>query len=181
MLDKNTFIQGLAYIGKSYLRWDFDFQNMDIVEHWYSFFQSFDNVEFKTMIKEYCISETFAPNSVATLLNFWKSQKLEKELLPHAAWEMIVDLISNYGFAHKDKIYNELLEYPVLRKTFWEFETSLRNLKSGDNYMAQRFQEAYKENLKRNVNQVQQQQFKKVLAPKNQKLIAKGGNDNECN
>ena len=181
MLDKNTFIQGLAYIGKSYLNWDFNFQNMDIVEHWYSFFKDFKDQDFRNLIKSYCISEPFAPNSVASLFNFWKSQKLEKELLPHTAWDTVIELIHSFGFSKVDKIYAELTKYPVLRKTFWEFESTLRNLQKGDNYTAQRFQEAYKDNLKRAINEEQKQQLENILISKNQKLIGKGGNDNECN
>lgn len=174
MLDKNTFIQGLAYIGKSYLHWDFNFQNMDIVEHWYSFFQNFDDVEFRTMIKEYCISEKYAPDSVASLLSFKKEQNIKQELPPHAAWEMVVDLIHQHGFEYGSaEIYNNLLEYPILRKTVWEFENTLRNLKMGDNYIAQRFQDAYKDNLKKGVEKKFNERLS-LNAPKQSNLLERG-------
>lgn len=181
MLDQNVFLMGLVYISKSYIKWDFDFSNKELISHWYSFFKDFKDQDFRNLIKGYCISETFAPNSVASLFNFWKSQKLEKELLPHSAWDTVVELIHVYGFNKVDKIYGELVKYPVLRKTFWEFESTLRILQKGDNYTAQRFQEAYKENLKRAINEEQKQQLENILISKDQKLIEKGGNDNECN
>lgn len=177
MLDKIVFTKALAYIGNVYVDWKFDLNDIQKIDIWYSFFANFDDIEFKTLIKQYCFTKEFAPISPASILNFYKEIKNENELLPHAAWEMVIDLIHEHGFdeSGRDKVYNELLKYPVLRKTVWEFENTLKGLKMGDTFTPQRFQEAYKENLKRETNQKQREQFLKLNTSNQNNLIEKGG------
>ena len=63
------------------------------------------------------------------------------------AWNKALDL-AHYSFIYNRKlIYDELEQYPALKKTVEQYENELSNLKSGDYTLRKQFENAYKENL----------------------------------
>lgn len=154
MLDKIIFIQCLNFIKNCYVNWQLELGNEQVIETWYDFFQNIDTNDFIKLVKDYCKEKEFAPQSPASLLNFLESQFIKQELDVFEAWEKITSLIREIGFQRqedKKTVYLELNDFPVLKKTTWQLERELSNLKVDDYYLQKIFKEAYLNNVCKSV------------------------------
>lgn len=152
MLDQKVFLQGINYLKANYLNWGFDINNDLMIKVWYKKFSNLDANIFMSLVEKYTQFNKFPPNSPADLLELLRNELTQKELDPNEAWSKVIRLIQQYGFYwHRDKIYQELEQYPALKKTTEQFEDQIRTLKVGDTYLSESFKKAYAINLKRQV------------------------------
>ena len=152
MLKKETFLKGINILMKTYLNWKFDITDDLQIQIWYNQFKNLQDNLYIEIINKYISCNKFPPNCPYDLIETLKIAIEENKLSSDGAWNKVLELVREYGFKYNaDKIYESVKEDEILKKTIEYFERELENLKSDDQYVAERFKKAYEMNLKRKI------------------------------
>lgn len=149
MLNKETFINGITIMQKMFLNWNFNSKDALMIQLWYQVFEGLSDDEFMKLIKTYCTTRIHAPGSPNEMLQILAEEEEKKWPDPNKAFEAVRSLIRGYGWEYgSGDIYRAIKDNPALTKTVKEMESELRELRSDDNYLPERFRKAYAINLK---------------------------------
>lgn len=87
-MEQREFGEGLALLKGFYTNWNLDLKNVMVISIWYENFKHLDMTSFQTMIKQYCMTNRFPPNSPFDLLD-----AIPKLYSVDEAWEIVLDAI----------------------------------------------------------------------------------------
>ena len=154
MLDKKIFLKGLKYIYDYYTKFDFDIKNEDKVAVWYEVFQGFEDEKFANLIKSYCVSNQYAPQSPTSIINFYKDTMSLGELTGGKAWQIGYEAIKQDGFRPSRTVERLKDQHPIISKTLDEMKHKFMDLKTDDlKWVEKEFVELYDKNLKTQLNE----------------------------
>lgn len=153
MLDKKVFLKGLKYIYDYYTKFDFDISNTEKVGVWYQVFEGFDDTMFSNLVKSYCVSNQYAPQSPTSIINFYKDTMSLGELTADEAWQIGYNAVKEDGFRLKHTIDRLNTKYPQISRTLEEIKYKFIDLKTDDvKFVSYKFIEVYNKNLKQHLD-----------------------------
>jgi len=112
----------LKYIKSYYPKWEFNISDSFMLGVWY---EAFEEIEFNGMqeiLKKYCKSNTFPPQSPTDLLNL-----IPRAYTPNEAWSKVLDIHSrckSQEFFLSQVLKEEPSLYPFVKRfNFYDIET----------------------------------------------------------
>lgn len=141
MLEKE-FGEGLALLKAFYPNWSIDITNGMILGVWYESFKELQFKVFQEVVKKYCMSNRFPPNSPFDLLDM-----IPKEMSAEEAWELILDTInrSKDNSMFLNMMYKNQTLYPFVKHfNIDEIETDSYGNKCYGYNLGKRFKREYK-------------------------------------
>ena len=122
-------MKGINYLNDYYANFKFDIKNDAKIEIWYDVFKGFDNDMFKGVIKAYCRSEVYPPQSPTHILQFAQGVRIQGMPTAESEWELVRAALVKHGMAYnKHNFYNELK--PLTAETCREIEHYLATMSS---------------------------------------------------
>lgn len=137
----------IKYIKAYYPKWDFDINDAFMLNVWYESFEeiSFDGMQ--VILKQYCKTNTFPPQSPTDLLN------LIPHLLPEEeAWELVLDCVNRNTSQEYflKELYKTNLDVYKVAKDFAFYGEDILDTEGHKciGYIAKHFKSAYRDFLK---------------------------------
>lgn len=151
-MKQETYLQIINMLKACYINWNFDLNNDIMLKAWYKKLENLDDKLAIHLIEQYTDTQKYPPQSPAELISYMQELMTKKELSSTDAWQKVLDLVRQYGFTYnRETIYKKIANDPALTKTVKEFESELRNLKTDDVFLPQKFKKAYEENIKNKI------------------------------
>lgn len=153
MLSKKRFIEGLIYIRDYYTTFNFDIKSETKVGVWYDVFKNYTDDTFTAIIKSYCRSNVYAPQSPTHLIQHVEQAIEKNTLTPDEAWEIGYGAIKSCEFDFR-RVYNKLENYRAISISIKQMESTFKNLYTSDVPFRKRdFIELYKREIKRDTQE----------------------------
>lgn len=159
-MNKETFIQGMEYLGAFYTNSKIDLDNKLVVSVWFNVFKDMEDQKFTNLVKSYCQESAFAPTSPTSLTNFMKDKMIEKrkgELSSEMAFEEALYQLRRFGYWIPDVIAHFKTSNNAISKTVEELVSSFATIQNDADqipFVKNAFVKAYDRNLEVEVKQV---------------------------
>ena len=112
MLEQSTFLKGIKYLNAYYTNFNFNINDDMKLKIWYDVFVAFDNLTFTDLVKSYCTSNIYAPQSPSHLLEYAKQVRIAQSMSADEAWEYTISLLRQLSYDFRrfyDKVDNTLI------------------------------------------------------------------------
>jgi hypothetical protein len=154
-LSKKVFASMMETLNAFYVNFKVDLDNQLVVSVWYEALQNLDDNTFKELIKSYCKSNIYPPQSPTHLIQHYKDMAVLNELSGEEAWEVSYQLLKKNRFDVEhtaDLLIDDGKE--ACANALKEMRSRFRNLMTDDiPYVRKDFIEIYKRVVTQVVNQ----------------------------
>lgn len=130
MLEQVKFIQGLKYLNAYYSNFNFDIQDNFKIMTWYAVFETYENDQYSTIIKDYCKANIYPPQSPSSIIEFVKNQVIKTYLQSDEAWLYTIGLLrqKNHVFSR----FYQHCEHPLIVETTRTLEPTFIGIHTED-------------------------------------------------
>lgn len=91
-LNIETFIKGMEYLNAYYVHLKIDLDSKLVKQVWLDTFKQFTDAEFTTLIKNYCINNTYPPTSPTSLIQEYEKKLLTNTIEPETAFNNVMEV-----------------------------------------------------------------------------------------
>ena len=116
MMSEQEFAKGLTFLKSYYVNWNFDITNTMTLSIWYESFKEIEYQSFQEIVKSYCKSNRFPPQSPFDILDM-----IPKNIDVNTAWELIRDIAKRCDYKNsmfRNMVYKENKEIYEIVKNY---------------------------------------------------------------
>lgn len=154
-LSKKSFIYGMEYLNAYYTLLKIDLDSEVVQKVWYDVFQNFSDEVFQGIVKGYCVSNIYPPQSPTHLLEYGKTIALRGELSGDEAWELGYSLVKSNRFDVKSAC-KEMEEkgYHAMANAFLKMGGVFKGITTDDlKWVKRDWKEKYEDELKGDIQE----------------------------